>query len=118
MTAAKNKMKRVVCIYVAIGQKNSTVAQVVEKLKETGAMDYTIVVAANASDQASLQYLAPFAGTAVAEYFMEKGEDVLIVYDDLTKHAWAWRQISLVLKRPAGREAYPGDVFFIYTRVF
>lgn len=117
--AAKNKgtAKRVICIYVAIGQKNSTVAQVVEKLKENGAMDYTIVVAANASDQVSLQYLTPYAGVAVAEYFMAKGEDVLIVYDDLTKHAWAYRQISLVLKRPAGREAYPGDVFYIHSRL-
>lgn len=115
--AAKNKGKRILCIYVAIGQKNSTVAQVVEKLKETGAMDYTIVVAANASDQVSLQYLAPYAGVAIAEYFMEKGEDVLIVYDDLTKHAWAWRQISLVLKRPAGREAYPGDIFYAHSRL-
>lgn len=116
-SAKKNGTKRVLCVYVAIGQKNSTVAQVVEKLKETGAMDYTIVVAANASDQVSLQYLAPFAGIAIAEFFMEKGEDVLIAYDDLTKHAWAWRQISLVLKRPAGREAYPGDVFYLHSRL-
>lgn len=115
--AAKGKGKRVVCVYVAIGQKNSTVAQVVEKLKEAGAMDYTIVVAANASDQVSLQYLAPYAGVALAEYFCEKGEDVLIVFDDLTKHAWAYRQITLVLKRPAGREAYPGDVFYIHSRL-
>lgn len=115
--AEKGKGKRVVCIYVAIGQKNSTVAQVVDKLKETGAMDYTIVVAANASDPVSLQYLAPYAGVAIAEYFCEKGEDVLIVYDDLTKHAWAYRQITLVLKRPAGREAYPGDVFYIHSRL-
>lgn len=116
-TKGKGKNKRVLCVYVAIGQKNSTVAQVVEKLKETGAMDYTVVVAANASDQVSLQYLAPYAGVAIAEYFMDKGEDVLIVYDDLTKHAWAYRQISLVLKRPAGREAYPGDVFYIHSRL-
>ena len=117
--ATKNKEdgKRVVCIYVAIGQKNSTVAQVVEKLKEADAMDYTVIVAANASDPVSLQYLAPYAGVAIAEYFMNKGEDVLIVYDDLTKHAWAWRQISLVLKRPAGREAYPGDVFYVHSRL-
>ncbi len=114
---SKEGAKRVVCIYVAIGQKNSTVAQVVEKLKETGALDYTVVVAANASDPVSLQYLAPYAGVAIGEYFMNKGEDVLIVYDDLTKHAWAYRQISLVLKRPAGREAYPGDVFYIHSRL-
>ncbi len=111
------KLKKVICIYVAIGQKQSTVAQVVEKLKETGALDYTIIVAASAADQVSLQYLAPYAGVAIAEYFMEKGEDVLIVYDDLTKHAWAYRQISLVLKRPAGREAYPGDVFYLHSRL-
>ncbi|HYK08158.1 MAG TPA: F0F1 ATP synthase subunit alpha [Candidatus Eisenbacteria bacterium] len=109
--------KKVMCVYVAIGQKQSTVAQVVEKLKETGAMEYTIVVNAGASDPASLQYLAPYAGVAIAEYFMEKGEDVLIVYDDLTKHAWAWRNLSLVLKRPAGREAYPGDVFYLHSRL-
>src|SRR5260221_12035499 len=107
--------KKVLCIYVAIGQKQSTVAQVVEKLRETGALEYTIIVAANASDPVSLQYLAPYAGVAIGEYFMDKGEDVLIVYDDLTKHAWAYRQISLVLKRPAGREAYPGDVFYIHS---
>ncbi|HET9947128.1 MAG TPA: F0F1 ATP synthase subunit alpha [Patescibacteria group bacterium] len=118
--AAKDKtgkIKRVLCVYVAIGQKQSTVAQVVEKLRETGALDYTIIVAANAADQVSLQYLAPYAGVAIAEYFMEKGEDVLIVYDDLTKHAWAYRQISLVLKRPAGREAYPGDIFYVHSRL-
>lgn len=115
--AQKEGGKRVLCVYVAVGQKQSTVAQVVEKLKETGALDYTIVVNAGASDPASLQYLAPYAGVAIAEYFMEKGEDVLIVYDDLTKHAWAWRNLSLVLKRPAGREAYPGDVFYLHSRL-
>jgi len=109
--------KRVVCVYVAIGQKQSSVAQVVEKLKEENAMDYTIVVAASASEAASLQYLAPYAGSAIAEYFMEKGEDVLIVYDDLTKHAWSYRQLSLVLRRPAGREAYPGDIFYLHSRL-
>ncbi len=109
--------KRVLCVYVAIGQKQSTVAQVVEKLKETGAMDYTIVVNAGAADPASLQYLAPYAGVAIAEYFLEKGEDVLVVYDDLTKHAWAYRNLSLVLKRPAGREAYPGDIFYLHSRL-
>ncbi len=115
--AEKEGGKRVLCVYVAIGQKQSTVAQVVEKLKETGALDYTIIVNAGAADPASLQYLAPYAGVAIAEYFMEKGEDVLIVYDDLTKHAWAWRNLSLVLKRPAGREAYPGDVFYLHSRL-
>lgn len=109
--------KRVVCIYVAIGQKQSNVAQVVDKLKQEGASDYTIVVAAGASEAASLQYLAPYAGSAIAEYFLEKGEDVLIVYDDLTKHAWAYRQLSLILRRPAGREAYPGDIFYLHSRL-
>ncbi len=116
--AKKQKgQKPVVCVYVAIGQKQSTVAQVVEKLKETGALEYTIVVVASASEAATLQYLAPYAGVAIAEYFMEKGQDVLIVYDDLTKHAWAYRQISLVLRRPAGREAYPGDIFYLHSRL-
>ena len=109
--------KRVICIYVAIGQKQSSVAQVVDKLKQHDAFAYTVVVASGASDAASLQYLAPYAGTAIAEYFMEKGEDVLIVYDDLTKHAWAYRQLSLVLRRPAGREAYPGDIFYLHSRL-
>src|SRR5581483_4799767 len=104
-------------VYVAIGQKQSTIAQIVEKLREKGALDYTVVVSAPASDPASLQYLAPFAGCAIAEYFLEKGQDVLIVYDDLTKHAWAYRQLSLVLKRPAGREAYPGDIFYLHSRL-
>lgn len=105
------------CVYVAVGQKQSTVAQVVDKLSSFGALDYTIVVNASASDPASLQYLAPYAGCAIAEYFLEKGQDVLIVYDDLTKHAWAYRQISLVLRRPAGREAYPGDIFYLHSRL-
>jgi F-type H+-transporting ATPase subunit alpha len=109
--------KQVYCVYVAIGQKQSTIAQVVEKLKETGALEYTVVVVASASHAASLQYLAPYAGVAIAEYFMEKGEDVLVVYDDLTKHAWAYRQISLILRRPAGREAYPGDIFYLHSRL-
>src|SRR3989344_6497502 len=112
-----SKLKPVICIYVAIGQKQSTVAQVIGKLKEVGAMDYTIVVCATAADPAALQYLAPYAGVAIAESFMEKGGDVLIVYDDLSKHAWAYRQISLVLRRPAGREAYPGDVFYLHSRL-
>ena len=110
-------LKRVICIYCAIGQKRSTVASIVAKLKEAGAMDYTIVVSATASDPASLQYIAPFAACAIGEYFMEKGEDVLVVYDDLTKHAWAYRQISLLLKKPAGREAYPGDIFYLHSRL-
>lgn len=109
--------KPVICIYVAIGQKQSSVAQLVSKLEQEEAMDYTIIVAATAPDPAALQYLAPYAGVAIAEYFMEKGNDVLIVYDDLTKHAWAYRQISLVLRRPAGREAYPGDIFYLHSRL-
>ncbi len=109
--------KRVICIYVAIGQKQSSVAQVVEKLRETGALEYSIVVNASAADAVSLQYLAPYAGVAIAEYFLEKGEDVLVVYDDLSKHAWAYRQISLVLRRPAGREAYPGDIFYLHSKL-
>lgn len=110
-------LKQMICVYVAIGQKQSRVAQVVEKIKDESAIDFTVVVNASASDPAALQYLAPYAGTAIAEYFMEKGEDVLVVYDDLTKHAWAYRQISLVLKRPAGREAYPGDIFYLHSRL-
>ncbi len=115
--AMQKGQKKVICVYVAIGQKQSTIAQVVEKLKETGALEYTIIVVASASHAASLQYLAPYAGVAIAEYFMEKGQDVLIVYDDLTKHAWAYRQISLILRRPAGREAYPGDIFYLHSRL-
>ncbi len=110
-------VKPMLCVYVAIGQKQSRVAQVIEKLKEAGAMEYTTVVVASASDPAALQYLAPYAGVSIAEYFMEKGQDVLVVYDDLTKHAWAYRQISLVLRRPAGREAYPGDIFYLHSRL-
>ncbi len=109
--------KRVLCIYVAIGQKQAKVAQVVAKLEEEGALDDTIVVSASASDSASLQYLAPFSATAAAEYFMDAGEDVLIVYDDLTKHAWAYRELSLLLRRPSGREAYPGDIFYLHSRL-
>lgn len=116
-TKSDKSEKQVFCIYVAIGQKESSVAQTVNRLKEEGAMDYTIVVTASASDPAALQYIAPYAGVAVAEYFLEKGEDVLIVYDDLTKHAWAYRQLSLILRRPAGREAYPGDIFYLHSRL-
>ncbi len=112
-----SKQKRVLCVYVAIGQKQSTVARVIEKLRETDALAYTVVVSSTAADPAAQLYIAPFAGVAIAEYFLEKGEDVLIVYDDLSKHAWAWRQLSLVLKRPAGREAYPGDVFYLHSRL-
>ena len=111
------KGKGVKCIYVAVGQKASSVAGIVRKLEEYGAMDYTIVVAANASDPASMQYLAPYAGCAMGEYFRDNGEDALIIYDDLTKQAWAYRQVSLLLRRPPGREAYPGDVFFLHSRL-
>jgi len=111
------KGKGVKCIYVAVGQKASSVAGIVRKLEEYGAMDYTIVVAANASDPASMQYLAPYAGCAMGEYFRDRGEDALIIYDDLTKQAWAYRQVSLLLRRPPGREAYPGDVFYLHSRL-
>lgn len=105
------------CIYVAVGQKKSSVAQVVRKLEEQGALEHTIVVDAGASDAASMQFIAPYAGCAMGEYFRDKGQDALIVYDDLTKHAWAYRQISLLLRRPPGREAYPGDVFYLHSRL-
>ena len=105
------------CIYVAVGQKASSVAAVVRKLEEHGAMDHTIIVAANASDPAAMQYLAPFAGCTMGEYYRDRGEDALIIYDDLTKQAWAYRQISLLLRRPPGREAYPGDVFYLHSRL-
>ena len=111
------KGKDVQCIYVAVGQKASSVAGVVRKLEEHGAMEYTIVVAANASDPASMQFLAPYAGCAMGEYFRDRGQDALIIYDDLTKQAWAYRQVSLLLRRPPGREAYPGDVFFLHSRL-
>lgn len=105
------------CVYVAIGQKESKVAKIVQKLKEEGAMDYTTVVVAGASDAASLQFISPYSGCAIAEWFMDKGEDALIVYDDLSKHAWAYREASLLLRRPPGREAYPGDVFYLHSRL-
>ena len=111
------KGKDVVCIYVAIGQKASSIARVSENLKKHGAMDYSIILAATASDSAPLQYIAPYAGTALAEYFMAKGKDVLIIYDDLSKHAVAYRAISLLLRRSPGREAYPGDVFYLHSRL-
>ncbi|MEM7278898.1 MAG: F0F1 ATP synthase subunit alpha [Pseudomonadota bacterium] len=105
------------CIYVAIGQKASSVASVVRKLEEEGAMDHTIVVAANAAESAAMQYIAPYSGCAMGEYFRDRGEDALIIYDDLTKQAWAYRQVSLLLRRPPGREAYPGDVFYLHSRL-
>jgi F-type H+-transporting ATPase subunit alpha len=105
------------CIYVAVGQKQSTIANVVRKLEEHGAMDHTIVVAAGAADPAAMQFLAPYAGCTMGEYFRDRGEDALIIYDDLTKQAWAYRQISLLLRRPPGREAYPGDVFYLHSRL-
>ncbi|MBK6661876.1 MAG: F0F1 ATP synthase subunit alpha [Thermoflexaceae bacterium] len=116
-TIINQKGGDLICIYVAIGQKAGKVAQVVGLLEENGAMDHTIVVAANASDAAALQYLAPYGGCAIGEEFMESGRDALIVYDDLSKHAWAYREISLLLRRPPGREAYPGDVFYLHSRL-
>ena len=116
-TIINQKGKDLICVYVAIGQKASTIANVVRKLEESGAMDYTIVVAATASESAAMQYIAPYAGATMGEYFRDRGEDSLIVYDDLTKQAWAYRQISLLLRRPPGREAYPGDVFYLHSRL-
>lgn len=109
--------KQVVCIYVAIGQKNAKIAKIVNQLQSSGAMDYTIVVVASSSDPAALQYLAPYAGCAIGEYFMQKGQDALVIYDDLSKHADAYRQLSLLLRRPPGREAYPGDIFYLHARL-
>ena len=116
-TIINQKGKDVICIYVAIGQKRSTVAQIVDTLEKNGAMDYTIVVSATASELAPLQYIAPYSGCAMGEYFMEKGKDVLVVYDDLSKHAVAYRALSLLIRRPPGREAYPGDVFYLHSRL-
>ncbi len=116
-TIINQKGKDLICIYVAIGQKRAQVAQVVATLEKYGAMDYTVVVAATASEPAALQYLAPYAGCAIGEEFMEQGKDALVVYDDLSKHAWAYRQVSLLLRRPPGREAYPGDVFYLHSRL-
>lgn len=116
-TIVNQKGQNMKCVYVAIGQKESKVAGLVAKLEESGALDYTTVVLAGASDPASLLYIAPYAGTAMAEYFLDKGEDVLIIYDDLSKHAAAYREISLLLRRPPGREAYPGDVFYLHSRL-
>ena len=116
-TIINQKEEKVICIYVAIGQKASRVAQVISELEKNQALAHTIVVAANASDPASYQYLAPYAGCAIGEYFMDQGRDALVIYDDLSKHAWAYRQISLILRRPSGREAYPGDVFYLHSRL-
>ena len=116
-TIINQKGQGVLCIYVAIGQKNSTVTQLCETLTQSGAMDYTVVVSASASELAPLQYIAPYSGCAMAEYFMDQGKDVLIVYDDLSKHAVAYRALSLLIRRPPGREAYPGDVFYLHSRL-
>ncbi|HEY4036388.1 MAG TPA: F0F1 ATP synthase subunit alpha, partial [Ktedonobacteraceae bacterium] len=116
-TIINQKGKGLICIYVAIGQKSSTVARTIAVLEEHGAMEYTIIVVAGASDPAPLKYLAPYAGCAIGEEFMEDGRDALIVYDDLTKHAEAYRNISLIIRRPPGREAYPGDVFYLHSRL-
>jgi F-type H+-transporting ATPase subunit alpha len=116
-TIVNQKGQNLICIYVAIGQKASKVAQVVASLEEYGAMEHTIVVAANAADAAAMQYMAPYTGCAIGEEFMESGKDALVIYDDLSKHAWAYRQISLLLRRPPGREAYPGDVFYLHSRL-
>jgi len=116
-TVINQKGKDLICVYVAIGQKASTIANVVRKLEETGAMAYTIVVAASASESAAMQYIAPYSGCTMGEYFRDRGQDALIIYDDLTKQAWAYRQVSLLLRRPPGREAYPGDVFYLHSRL-
>ena len=116
-TIINQKGQDCICVYVAIGQKASSVAAVVRKLEEHGALEHTIIVSASASDSAALQYIAPYSGCTMAEYFRDRGQDALIIYDDLTKQAWAYRQISLLLRRPPGREAYPGDVFYLHSRL-
>jgi F-type H+-transporting ATPase subunit alpha len=116
-TILNQKGKNMKCVYVAVGQKESKVARLAAQLEEAGAMEYTTIVMAGASDPAAMSYLAPYAGVTIAEYFADKGEDVLVVYDDLTKQAWAYREISLLLRRPPGREAYPGDVFYLHSRL-
>lgn len=116
-TILNQKDQNIICIYCAIGQKNSKTNAMIELLRSRGAMDYTIVVNASAADPASLQYIAPYAACAIGEYFMDQGRDVLVIYDDLTKHAYSYRQVSLILRRPAGREAYPGDIFYLHSRL-
>ncbi|HTT11482.1 MAG TPA: F0F1 ATP synthase subunit alpha, partial [Burkholderiaceae bacterium] len=116
-TIINSKGKNLICIYVAVGQKASTIANVRRKLEETGAMEYTVIVAASASESAALQYIAPYSGCTMGEYFRDRGQDALIIYDDLTKQAWAYRQVSLLLRRPPGREAYPGDLFYLHSRL-
>lgn len=116
-TILNQKDQNIICIYVTIGQKSSKIARIIDTLKKHEAMEYTIVVSATASEPASMQYLAPYTGVSIAEYFMELGKDVLVIYDDLTKHAWAYRELSLLLQRPPGREAYPGDVFYLHSRL-
>src|SRR3989338_8544393 len=116
-TILNQKGQNLICIYVAIGQKDSKLRKIEKRLAEGGAMDYTVIVSAGASESASLLYLAPYTGVAIAEYFMDQGKDVLIIYDDLSKHAVAYREISLLLRRPPGREAYPGDVFYLHSRL-
>ncbi|HQG58006.1 MAG TPA: F0F1 ATP synthase subunit alpha, partial [Candidatus Dojkabacteria bacterium] len=111
------KGKDIVCIYVAIGKKSSQIANIRSKLEKLGCLGYTVIVSANASDPAAMQYIAPYAGCAIGEYFAQKGQHALVIYDDLTKHAWAYREISLLLKRPAGREAYPGDIFYLHSKL-
>ena len=116
-TIINQRDKDLICIYVAIGQKRANEAQVVATLERFGAMDHTVVMVASASESAALQYIAPYAGCAMGEYFMEEGKDALVIYDDLSKHGWAYRQLSLLLRRPPGREAYPGDVFYLHSRL-
>jgi len=116
-TIINQKGQDMICVYVAVGQKESKVARIVQKLKEAGAMEYTVIVLSGASSPAALSYIAPYSGVAIAEYFMDQGKDVLVVYDDLSKQAWAYREISLLLRRPPGREAYPGDVFYLHSRL-
>ena len=116
-TIINQKGQDMICIYVAIGQKESKVARIVKELEDKGAMEYTIVVVAGASDPAAMSFIAPYSGCAIGEYFMDKGKDVLVVYDDLSRHAWAYRQVSLILRRPPGREAYPGDIFYLHSRL-
>ena len=116
-TIINQKGQDMICIYVAIGQKESKVAKIVAELEKRGAMDYTLVISASASDPAPFSYIAPYSGCSMGEYFMDQGKDVLIIYDDLSKHSWAYRQISLILRRPPGREAYPGDIFYLHSRL-